>query len=95
MKVKLDSYYLNVLIKGLYTQRTNYDEETNSNIDTLLLRLVDESDKLKLSRKKKIVFQPDEIKLIRTCLSDWRNEQIQAEKEDAVEVISELLEKFI
>ena len=91
MKVKLDSYYLNVLIKGLYTQRTNYDEETNSNIDTLLLRLVDESDKLKLSRKKKICFEPVEISIIQKSLLDWRNQEIQADNDVATEVIGELL----
>ena len=95
MKVKLDSFYLNVLINGLYTQRSSYDNETNSLIDTLLLRLVDESKMMKANRKKKLLFEPVEVSIIRQCLCDWRNQQIQAEKEDAVEVISELLEKFI
>lgn len=95
MKVKLDSFYLNVLINGLYTQRSSYDNETNSLIDTLLLRLVDESDKLKPKRKAKLSFEPVEMSAIRRSLFDWRNEQLQAEKEVAVEVISELLEKVL
>lgn len=95
MKVKLDGFYLNVLINGLYSQRMRYDDKTNSIIDTLLLRLIDESDKLKPNRKVKICFEPAEISVIGQCLMDWRNQQIQAEKEAAVEVIGELLGKVI
>lgn len=95
MNVKLDGYYLNVLINGLYTQRTSYDEETNSNIDMLLLRLVNESDKMKLSRKKKIPFEPVEMSVIKRSLIDWRNQEIQADNDVAIEVIGEMLEKLL
>lgn len=95
MKVKLDSFYLNVLINGLYSQRTRYDGDTNNRIDTLLLRLVDESNTMKANRKKKLLFEPVELSTIRQCLLDWRNQQIQAEEEVAVELIGELLAMFI
>lgn len=95
MKVKLGDFYLNVLIKGLYLRHTSYDDETNGTIDNLLLRLVDESDKLKPNRKAKLCFELVELSVIRRCLFDWRNEQVQAEKESAVEVIRELLEKVL
>ena len=58
-------------------------------------RLVDESDKRKPNRKAKLCFEPVEQSVIRRCLFDWRNEQVQAEKETAVEVIGELLEKVL
>lgn len=90
MKVKLDSYYLDVLVNGLYQHKDNY-----GNISPFLLRLVKESEQIKHNRKKKLIFQPDEVMLIRTCLLDWQNEEIRAGKEVAVEVITELLEKFI
>lgn len=95
MKLRLDSFYLNALINGLYSQHTGYDDETNEVIDRLLLRLVDESNKLKPKRKAKLSFEPVEMSSIRRSLFDWRNEQLQAEKEVAVEVISELLEKVL
>ena len=60
-----------------------------------LLRLVDESDKLKTNRKAKLCFEPVELSVIRRCLFDWRNQQVQAEKETAVEVIGELLKKVL
>ena len=95
MKLKLDSFYLNVLINGLYSQRMRYDDETNEVIDLLLLRLVDESDKLKPNRKIKIYFEPVEVSAIKKSLIDCRNQQLQAEKEVSTEVICELLEKLL
>lgn len=95
MKVKLDSFYLNVLINGLYSQRTRYDDDTNNRLDTLLLRLVDESETMKANRKKKLLFEPVELSTIRQSLLDWYNQQIQAEEEVAVELIGELLAMFI
>ena len=95
MKVKLDGFYLNVLINGLYSQHLRYDDETNIIIDTLLLRLVDESDNIKLNRKIKIYFEPVEVSAIKKSLIDWRNQQLQAEKEVATEVVCELLEKLL
>ena len=95
MKVKLDGFYLNVLINGLYSQRSRYDSENNKYIDTLLLRLVDESKTMKTNRKKKLLFEPVEVSIIRQCLCDWRNQQIQVEKEAADELIGELLARFI
>jgi hypothetical protein len=94
MKVKLDDYYLNVLINGLYSQSKSYDEETKYQINTLILRLVNISDTIKLNRKKKITFEPEETSLIIHCLTDWLNNQIRAEKLTAAEVIGELLMKF-
>jgi hypothetical protein len=95
MKVKLDCFYLNALINGLYTQRSSYDNEMNCSIDTLILRLVAESETMKTTRKRKLLFEPVEISIIRQCLFDWRNQQIQAEKEVAVELIGELLAMYI
>ena len=89
MDVKLDGYYLGVMINGLYKQRNCYDEETNNSIDNLLLRLVNENDTMKTSRKKKICFQPDEMSVIRKSLFDWRNREVQAENNVADEVIGE------
>jgi len=94
MRVKLDCFYLNVLINSLYSQRSSYDGEKNRHIDTLLLRLVDVSETMRTSRKK-LLFEPVEVSIIKQCLCDWRNQQIEAEKEAAVELIEELLAKYI
>ena len=91
---ELDYYYLNVLINSLFCQSKNYNEETNYQINILVLRLVNISDTMKPNRKKKITFEPEERSLIRYCLTHLLNNQIQAEKQTAVEVISKLLMSF-
>ena len=93
IKVKLDSFYLGVVINGL----SKYKDSTNAEADSkaFLLRLVDEYEHLKPGRKKKFVFRPVEISFIRACLLAWRNDEIHAEKEVAVELISETLAKFL
>ncbi len=95
MKVKLDEFYLDVLINGLFQHKDRCFDSTEVDFPAFLLRLVDESEQMKPGRKKKITFQPEEIKLIRRCLLEWRNEEIQAGKEVGIEVVTEALEKFI
>ena len=91
MKVKLDDYYVRVLINGLFEHRGDCGEKANETINELLIRLVGISDEMKPNRKKKIEFSSEEASVIVKCLVNWRNEEIQAEKHTAVEVISELL----
>ena len=94
MKVKLDDFGLRVLINGLFRQRTDYDTETNAVINGLLLRLAEISDTMKPNRKKKIPFEPEEVSIIRKCLVEWRNREIQAGRQGAVDGINELLLLF-
>jgi len=94
MKIKLDDYYLDVIINSLYSQSKSYDEETNYKINILILRLVKISDDMKPNCKKKITFEADETSLVIHCLTDRLNNKIQAEKQTAAEVIGELLMKF-
>ena len=91
MKVKLDDYEVWVLINGLVQQHRSYDLETNSQIDSLALCLCDIAEAMKPGRKKKIPFEPVEIRVIRHCLVDWRNREISKGNNVASEVIGELL----
>ena len=45
-------------------QHRSYDAETNGQIDVLVLRLCDIAEAMKLGRKKKISFEPVEIRVI-------------------------------
>ena len=94
MKVKLDNYEVRVLINGLVQQHRSYDAETNGQIDTLALRLCDIAEVMKPGQKKKISFEPVEIRVIRQCLMEWRNREIQAERHGAVDALNELLIRF-
>ena len=91
MNVKLDDYEVRVLINGLIQQHRSYDAETNGQIDALALRLCDIAEAMKPGRKKKISFEPVEIRVIRHCLVDWRNREINQGNDVASEVIGELL----
>ena len=94
MKVKLDDYEVRVLINGLVQQHRSYDTETNSQIEALALRLCDIAEAMKPGRKKKIPFEPVEIRVIRHCLMEWRNREIQTERHGAVDALNELLIRF-
>ena len=94
MKVKLDNYEMDILINGLFQQRCDYDAQTNSAIDDLLLQIVQKVKCKNLRRRQKFCFQPQETRLIRLCLIQWRNQQRQAQKQGATEAIAELIILF-
>ena len=94
MNVKLDDYEVRVLINGLMQQHRGYDTETNAQIDSLALRLCNIAEAMKPGRKKKISFEPVETRVIRHCLMEWRNREIQAERHGAVDALNELLIRF-
>ena len=91
MKVKMNDYDLRVLINCLVQQHREYDTETNAQIDNLAFRLCDITEAMKPGRKKRILFELVEIRVIRHCLIDWRNREISQENDAASEVIGELL----
>ena len=91
MKIKLNDYEIDILINGLFQQRGEYDAKTNRSIEDLLLQVVQKVKCRHLRRRQKFRFEPWETRLIRLCLIQWRNQQIQAEKHGAAEAISELI----
>ena len=95
MNVKLDDFYLGVLINGLSKYTDSFSDNTELDNTAFLLRLIDEYEHLKPKHKVKLALTPEETKLVRICLITWRNEEIQTKKEVAVEVISEVLAKFL
>ena len=94
MKVKLDDYEIDLLINGLFQQRCDYDAQTNSAIDDLLLQIVQKVKCKKFRRRRKFRFESQETRLIRMCLIQWRNQQLQAQKQGAAEAISDLIILF-
>ena len=94
MKVKLDDYEIDLLINGLFQQRGEYDAQTNRSIEDLLLQIVQKVKCKHLRRKQKFRFEPQETRLIRMCLIQWRNQKLQAEKHGAAEAIAELIILF-
>ncbi len=94
MKVKLDDYEIDILINGLFQQRYDYDAQTNSALEDLLLQIVQKVNYKKFHRRQKFCFEPQETRLIRMCLIQWRNQQLQAQKYGGAEAIAELIVLF-
>ena len=94
MKVKLDDYEIDILINGLFQQRCDYDAQTNRAIEDLLLQVVQKVKHKKRRRRHKLRFEPQETRLIRMCLVEWKYQQIQAQKHGAAEAIAELIILF-
>lgn len=90
MKIKLDDYEIDILIYGLFQQQSDYDAQTNREIEDLLLQIVQKSKHRILRRRQKFCFAPQDVRLIRICLVEWRNQQMQAEKHGAADAINEL-----
>ena len=95
MKIKLDDYEIDILINGLFQQRSDYDAQTNGEIEDILLQIVQKSKHITLRRKRKFCFTSLEVRLIRMCLIRWRNQQMLLGKKDAAEIISELIILFV
>ena len=94
MKTKLDRYDLTVIINGLNTMRTQYGQKSNDYLCDLILRLIDIYDNTKPKRKAKIIFDSNELSVIRIVLIDWRNLFISTGHPGAAEGVGELLVKI-
>ena len=94
MKTKLDRYDLTVIINGLNTMRTQYGQKSNDYLCDLILRLIDIYDNTKPKRKAKIIFDSNELSVIRIVLIDWRNQFISTGHPGAAEGVGELLVKI-
>ena len=93
-KIKLDVWDLKMLVRGLLNSKENCCAENEEEIDLLIISLADKYEHLKPGRKKRFRFQPKERHLICRSLVDWRNQQIEAGDDVAVEIISEYLLMF-
>ena len=94
MKIKLDRYDLSILINGLNSMREQYSQKANDYLCDLILYLIDIYDNTKPKRKAKILFDSNELHVIRTVLIDWRNQFISTGHPGAAEGVDELLLKI-
>ena len=91
MKIKVDKYDLGIIIDGLFNCRECYAEDTNTTIDDITLRLIKEHTEMNTSRKRRIVVDANELSLIRKCLLEWRNDELQKGNDMVVEYIGEVI----
>ena len=91
MKIKVDKYDLGIIIDGLFNCREYYDEDTNTTIDDITLRLIKEHTSMNTTRKRRIVVDANELSLIRKCLLEWRNDELQKGNDMVVKFIGEVI----
>ena len=94
MKIKLDRYNLSILINGLNSMREQYRQKANDYLCDLILRLIDIYDNTKPKRKARIIFDSNELHVIRIVLIDWRNQFISTRHPGAADGVGELLVKI-
>ena len=94
MRIRLDRYDICILINGLNTMREKYSQKVNDYVSGLIFRLIDIYDNTNPRRKARIIFDSNEIHVIRIVLIDWRNQFIQEGKPSAAEGVGELILKI-
>ena len=97
MKIKLDKYNLGVVIEAIYKYRHS-TEATSNEIDTILnliVRLGNEYENIKTTAKKKYEFKLEEIRAITKSLIEWRNAEIRAGNDIAIDFVTETLILFL
>lgn len=72
-KIKLDDYDIRVVINGLAQHRKTAPDEDLDVIKPMLLRLIRVLKDLKPGKRTKLPFSPEEKRLIRFYLNEWRN----------------------
>ena len=95
-KIKLDGYDIRIVINGLAQFRQTAPDEDLDVIDPMLLRLIEVSKALKKpSKRTKLSFSPEEKRLTRLYLNEWRNELIHENNLGGIDGVSEIIVKFV
>ena len=94
MKIQLDHYDLTILINGLNAMREQYSQKVNDYLCNLILRLIDIYDNTQPKRKARIIFDSNELHVIRIVLIDWGNQFITTGHPGAADGVGELLLKI-
>ena len=93
-KIRLSEEDLCLAINGLYRARDDYLAENKEAVEDLILGLLDVCGGMKPGRTKRVPLQRWELRMIRSCLNDWRNAFLSAGEPYKAEALAESLTKF-
>ena len=93
-KIKLDDYDIRVVINGLAQYRKTAPDEDLDVIEPMLLRLIRVLKDLKPGKRTKLPFSPEEKRLIRFYLNEWRNQLIRENNLGGMDGVSDVMLKF-
>ena len=93
-KIKLDDYDIRVVINGLAQYRKTAPDEDLDVIEPMLLRLIRELKDLKPGKRTKLPFSPEEKRLIRFYLNEWRNQLIRDNNLGGIDGVTDVMVKY-
>lgn len=93
-KIKLDDYDIRVVINGLAQYRKAAPDEDLDVIEPMLLRLIRVLKDLNPGKRTKLPFSPEEKRLIRFYLNEWRNQLIRENDLGGMDGVSDVMLKF-
>ena len=93
-KIKLDDYDIRIVINGLAQYRKAAPDEDLDVIEPTLLRLIRVLKDLKPGKRTKLPFSPEEKRLIRFYLNEWRNQLIRENNLGGMDGVTEAMLKF-
>ena len=93
-KIKLDDYGIRVVINGLAQYRKTAPDEDLDVIEPMLLRLIRVLKDLNPGKRTKLPFSPEEKRLIRFYLNEWRNQLIRENNLGGMDGVSAVMLKF-
>ena len=93
-KIKLDDYDIRVVINGLAQYRKTAPDEDLDVIEPMLLRLIRVLKDLNPGKRTKLPFSPEEKRLIRFYLNEWRNQLIRENNLGGMDGVSAVMLKF-
>lgn len=93
-KIKLDDYDIRVVINGLAQYRKTAPDEDLDVIEPMLLRLIRVLKDLRPGKRTKLPFSPEEKRLIRFYLNEWRNQLIRENNLGGMDGVSDVMLKF-
>ena len=93
-KIKLDDYGIRVVINGLAQYRKTAPDEDLDVIEPMLLRLIRVLKDLNPGKRTKLPFSPEEKRLIRFYLNEWRNQLIRENNLGGMDGVSDVMLKF-
>ncbi|MBQ5953066.1 MAG: hypothetical protein IJM83_03150 [Firmicutes bacterium] len=94
MTVRMNQYDLKTVINGIYQIWAAFEEEQQTEIAAILLKLIDVCERMNPRRRAKIRPESGEARLILLCLNEWRNRFIKAGKADGADGVGEVMVRF-
>ena len=93
-KIKLDDYDIRVVINGLAQYRKTAPDEDLDVIEPMLLRLIRVLKDLRPGKRTKLPFSPEEKRLIRFYLNEWRNQLIRDNNLGGIDGVTDVMVKY-